>query len=217
MRILLTVAVFAFGFVFGIPMGYVINEFGLFAPKPVQASVSTVIKEMLPIGEWACLAYYYTNVVSDIDQHEILSIPVPGTTKKIIFSYDGVIKLGVDTDGITVEEDAADPVTGEQKLRLIFPPIRALSHEIIDGTFKVYEQSSGIFNPIIIEDSWKKLPRHKREMAQKALTNATKQARISMENQLKGFLERLPAVKEKNYTFEFVWNKIASTTTAPPR
>jgi hypothetical protein len=113
-----------------------------------------------------------------------------------------------------IEEGAADPVTGEQKLRLISPPIRILSHEIIDDTFKVYDQSGGFFNKIKIEDSWKELPRHKHEIDQKALTNAAKQARASMENQLKGFLERLPAVKEKNYIFEFVWNEINST---PPQ
>ncbi|MDR3299443.1 MAG: DUF4230 domain-containing protein, partial [Candidatus Accumulibacter sp.] len=117
MKNLFTITVFVFGLVFGIPAGYVINELGLFAHKSAQASVRTAIKEMLPIGEWACLAYYYTNVVTDVDQREIFGMGIPGTTKKFIFSYDGVIKLGVDTDGIMIEEGAADPVTGEQKLR----------------------------------------------------------------------------------------------------
>jgi hypothetical protein len=225
-RLLATIAAFVLGLVLGI-MADKYALFEMFAPKPIQASATTAIKEMLPIGEYASLAYYYTNVVTDISNNEVLGWGVPFTTKKFIFSYDGVIKLGVDTDGITVEEEAENPVSDGQevrlKLRLMFPPIRVLSHETIDGTFKVYDQSGGFFNSIKIEDAWDSLPRFKRQMAQKALLDAAKQARISMETQIKGFLERLPAVQEKHYTFEFVWTEAAkkpvkpATTTTPAK
>jgi hypothetical protein len=221
MKILLTIAVFVFGLVFGIPAGYVINEFGLFSPKSVQAPATTVIKDMLPIGEWASLSYYYTKVVHESDQKVLLGWGVPGTTKELLYSYDGIIKLGVDANKITVEEITTDekaenPVTDGQepilKLRIILPPIRVLSHEIKNDSVVFYIQSGGLLNHIKMEDVFSSLSKHMPDVEQKALTtDLANQARISMGNQLKSLLERLPSVKEKNYAYEFVWNKTVST------
>jgi hypothetical protein len=210
-------------FVLAFALGVVTDKYALlaiFTPKPVQAPAATFIKEMRHIAEWASLTYYYTDVVAKSDQKEFLWMGVPGTAKKFIFRYDGVIKLGVDAskitvEEITVEEQAENPVNGEQeprsKLRIILPPMQVLSHETKNDTVAFLDQSSGIFTSIKLEEPFNSLSENTPAVEQKALTRGAEQARISMENQLTSFLEYMPAVKEKHYIYEFVWTEAATT------
>jgi hypothetical protein len=66
-------------------------------------SVHTVVKDVLPVGEFASLAYHYTSVVKNVNSKDINGWNIPFTTRKYIFTYDGTMKLGIDCGKIQVE------------------------------------------------------------------------------------------------------------------
>ena len=89
------------------------------------------------------MEYHYTNA----DKQEYDNKNLPFTRNSFIFSYDGVIKYGVDVSqvGITVN-GIAKIVTVE------IPRAKIISHEIPEEGFRVLYESSGPFNRIKIDD-----------------------------------------------------------------
>ncbi|MDR1505497.1 MAG: DUF4230 domain-containing protein [Treponema sp.] len=189
-------------------VGYLLGgrQLGLPLPESVtgpQVSAHTVVKEVLPVGEYASLAYHYTSVVRDISSKDINGWNIPFTTRKYIFTYDGVMKLGIDGTRIRVEEVPLS--AGGPEIRVILPPVRILSHEIIDGSIEVFEQSQTIFNEIKIEDAFRVTADRKREMEDKALLGgAVDDAKASLEQQFGSLLRGIPGIKG-NYGVVFVW------------
>ena len=196
-----------------------INPLPLITEKS-DVSAHTVVMEVLPIGEYASLAYNYTSVVKDINAKDIKGWTIPFTTRKYIFTYDGKIKLGIDGKQIRVEEpvseesgsvQAANPGAGLEKtlpvIRIFLPPIKILSHEVMEDSIEVFEQSQTIFNQIQIADAFKVTADRKQEMEEKVMAGgAVKDAEASLEQQLGALIKSLPEIKEK-YDLEFIWNK----------
>jgi hypothetical protein len=174
-------------------------------------SVHTIVKDILPIGEYASLVYHYTSVVKDINTKDINGWAIPFTTRKYIFTYDGKMKLGIDGTKVRVEEAAPGPEENALPvIRIIFPPIMILSHEIMDDSIEVFEQSQTIFNEIKIQDAFKVTAERKREMEEKVMAgDAVKEARISLEQQFGAFLKALPGILD-NYVLVFVWQSAAA-------
>ncbi|GHV84479.1 hypothetical protein AGMMS50230_00870 [Spirochaetia bacterium] len=165
-----------------------------------EVSAHTVLKEVLPIGEYASLAYHYTSVVKDVNSRDIKGVTIPFTTRKYIFTYDGIMKLGIDGSLIRVETAGA-----ETAIRILLPPIKILSHEIIDNSIEVFEQSQTIFNQIKIEDAFKVTADRKRELEEKVMTSSVvEEAKVSAEQQFGALFKALPGIKEK-YDLVFVW------------
>ena len=164
-----------------------------------EISTHTVVKEILPVGEYASLVYRYTSVVKNVSAKDLNGWEIPFTTKKYIFTYTGAIKLGVDGTQIQVEKEAG-PV-----IRIILPPIKILSHEIIDNSVEVFEQSQTIFNEIKIAEAFKVTTDRKREMEEKVMASSViKEAQDSMEQQLGALIKGLPAIQNR-YEILFVW------------
>ena len=191
-----------------------------------DVSAHTVVMEALPIGEYASLAYHYTSVVKDINSKDIKGWTIPFTTRKYIFTFDGKIKLGIDGRLIRVEEieqeeadstNAADsPSAGTETssanrlpvILIILPPIKILSHEVMDDSIEIFDQSQTIFNEIKIADAFKVTADRKRELEEKVMAGTVvKDAEASLEQQLGALLRSLPGIKEK-YEVEFVWQEL---------
>ncbi|MDR2143269.1 MAG: DUF4230 domain-containing protein, partial [Treponema sp.] len=128
---------------------------------------------------------------------------IPFTTRKYIFTYDGIMKLGIDGTMIRVEEV---PDSAESPLiRIILPPIRILSHEIDDESVEVFEQSQTIFNEIKIEEAFRVTAERKREMEEKVLdSTAVDEAKSSLEQQFGSLFGGIPGIKG-SYDLAFVW------------
>ena len=163
-----------------------------------EISTHTVVKEVLPIGEYASLVYRYTSVVKTISAKDLGGWEIPFTTKKYIFTYDGVIKLGIDGTQIQVEKETGSSI------RILLPPIKILSHQILDNSIEVFEQSQSIFNEIKIAETFTITAGRKNEMEKKVLNSSVvKEAQTSMEQQLGALLKGLPGIQ--NYELVFVW------------
>jgi hypothetical protein len=174
-----------------------------------EISAQTIIKEVLPIGEYASLAYHYTSVVKDINSKDINGWTIPFTTRKYIFTYNGTMKLGIDGTKIHIEEKAAE--NGLPVIVVTLPPIKILSHEIIDNSIEVFEQSQTIFNEIDIQDAFMVTAERKREMETSVMGgDAVKDARASTEQQLGVLLRSLPGIRGV-YEIEFVWQDGAAS------
>ncbi|MDR0599239.1 MAG: DUF4230 domain-containing protein [Treponema sp.] len=199
-------------------------------------SAHTVIKEVLPIGEYATLAYHYTSVVKDVNTKDIRGWNIPFTTRKYIFTYDGAIKLGIDGSRIQVEgagageppeaggekapgaaspgsaggeHPGAESPAGRPVIRVIFPPIIILSHEIYEDSIEVFEQSQTIFNEIKLEEAFKVTADRKRELEEKVMAGgAVKEAQASAEQQFGLLLGNLPGIRGI-YDIAFVWRDSA--------
>ena len=163
-----------------------------------EISTHTVVKEVLPIGEYASLVYRYTSVVKTINTKDLSGWEIPFTTKKYIFTYDGIIKLGVDGTQIQVEQETVSSI------RILLPPIKILSHEIADNSVEVFEQSQTIFNEIKIAETFTITADRKYAMGRKVMASSVvKEAQKSMEQQLGALLKGLPGLQ--NYEIIFVW------------
>ncbi|MDR2314032.1 MAG: DUF4230 domain-containing protein [Spirochaetaceae bacterium] len=193
------------------------KDLAFFNSKPAagktEISAHTVLKEVLPIGEYASLAYHYTSVIKDINSLDIRGWTIPFTTRKYIFTYDGTMKLGIDGSKIRVAEEAESapgttpPGGGLPLIRIVLPPVRILSHQIDDKSLEVFEQSQTIFNEIKIQDAFRVTADKKRELEEKVMaSNVVSEARISAEQQFGALLRNLPGIRGR-YDIVFVWEE----------
>jgi len=172
-----------------------------------ETSVHTIAKEILPIGEFASLAYHYTSVVKDVNTKDINGWNIPFTTRKYIFTYDGTMKLGIDGTQIAVE-DGEKAESGLPVIRVVLPPIKILTHEIADNSIEVFEQSQTIFNEINLQDAFRVTADRKREMEEKVMSDTIiNEARASTEQQFGSLLRALPGIRDR-YDIEFVWQDL---------
>ena len=136
------------------------------------------------IGELATQAAYFTNVQDISKTRTVLGLNVPFTTSKYIFSYDGVIKAGMNFADIDVHED---PLSRTVKITL--PEIRVLSIDIDTDSLKIYDERRNIYSPLNLENVNDSLAEMKREAEQNAIANGLFDgARTNAEVLLRGFL-----------------------------
>jgi hypothetical protein len=124
--------------------------------------VAILQEQILSIGELATVEYDYTNVITMKESLKVKNWKVPGTQKSFIVSYDGTMKLGIDTAGIVV--DASED---SQNIIITVPKAKILSHAIHEKTLKVLDQKSGLFNTVQIEDYAKLATAQKQAMEDK--------------------------------------------------
>lgn len=154
-------------------------------------------EQIANISELAVLEYRYTNVGKFEDQVNFYGWEVPFTTKSFILVYDGSMKLGINGSEVALE------VAG-QEIRIKLPPVKILSHEIMEDTLVVMDQTHNVFNQLQIEDYTGFAVDQKIEMEEKArerglFTDALERA----EAQIGDFLRLLPGIGEE-YTIVFI-------------
>ncbi len=142
------------------------------------------------LRELASVEYHYTNMGRFEDQLDFYGWKVPFTTKAFIVSYDGVIKAGVDMSGAEVAVEGAS-------VTVKLPAGRILSHEILEDSIEVFDESKNIFNPISISDYTGFTADQKAVMEENAtgrglLTGADEKARAAVE----AFLDLLPGLED---------------------
>ena len=150
------------------------------------------------IGELATQAAYFTNVQDISKTRTVLGLNVPFTTSKYIFSYDGVIKAGMDFADIDVHED---PLSHTVKVTL--PEVRVLSIDIDTDSLKIYDERRNIYSPLNLDNVNDSLAEMKREAEQNAIANGLfNGARTNAEVLLRGFLAS--AYDPEQWRIEFI-------------
>ena len=158
-----------------------------------EISGETIRSGMTDIGELATEEYWFTQVQtydsSKSAQIFDLTFDLPLTRNKFVYSYDGVIKAGVDFAAASVEVDNA-----LRRVTVTLPKARILSSEIDYDSFELYDEQKSIFNPLSVRDvnkSNSELLRsaEKDAIAKGVLTRADENAETLVVNFLRGAFE----------------------------
>ena len=149
------------------------------------------------IGELATQAAY-TTIVEDTDvSRELFGVSIPFTQSKLIYSYDVVVKAGLDFDQVKW-------TVSENKIKVEMPEIRILSSEIQFDSFQTYYENESIFRPVKIDENNQAI----QEMVKKAETTAVENgllenARENAEMMIKGFIYQNFDSEEYQVTFAY--------------
>lgn len=149
-------------------------------------------QQLYTIQELSVVEYHYTNMGKFENQVDFYGWEVPFTTKRFILSYDGTIKAGMDLKEAKVDVDNA-----AHRVTILLPKSEILSHEILEDSIEVFDETKNIFNHITIEDYTGFTLEQKQVIEQKAmeeglLTLADEKAKEAVET----FLAFLPGMEE---------------------
>lgn len=110
-------------------------------------NITQLKQQIVSIGELATLEYNYTTLITMKDSHSIKGWNIPLTQKSYIIAVDGTMKIGIDVSDVSV--DASEDT---KTISITIPKAKILSHELHEDSMEVLEESSGLFNPVSIED-----------------------------------------------------------------
>ena len=151
------------------------------------------------IGELATQAGYFTNVQTISDSRELFGITMPFTQKRYVYSYDGVVKAGINFEQVNLSLDAQT-----RTVTVTLPHARILSITVDENSFQVYDETKNIFNTLKIGDHNQAMIAMKQEITEKAtangiLTNAEANAELLITGFLRG------TYPEDQYTIVYNW------------
>ncbi len=175
---------------------------GVFTAKSGKKITSRTVEFGLRnIGELATQAGYFTNVQTISGSRDIFGVTVPFTQSKYVYSYDGVVKAGVDFREITVSLD--EPA---KTLTVSLPAARILDVNVDEDSLVVYDESKNIFSPLKMNDIKDSITALKEEVRQKAVDNGIlRNAESNAETLIKGFLQG--AFSQDAYAIRFEWRQ----------
>src|SRR5699024_8496694 len=153
--------------------------------------------ELRNIGALVTPSGYYTNVQVIKSSRQLFGVDIPLTQSQFIFSYDGVVKAGVDFADIGIEVREA-----EHRVTVTLPEVKVLSNEIDLDSLEIYDESNNIVHPLDIDDINISLIEMQEESEQKAIEDGLlESARDNAEALLRGMLAGF--YDTQRYTIEF--------------
>lgn len=117
-------------------------------------------KRIISLGELSTIEYYYQNILKYVDTKELKGIKLPFTTKSLFILYEGYVKAGVDLRDITIE------IHSEDHIALHLKSADFTNNVINEESVKVYDERSGLFNPLKVEEVFQFLDREKIKLQQ---------------------------------------------------
>ena len=153
-----------------------------------------VMGQLTEIAEWSVMDFKYSNVEKITDSKEIKNLKdglkIPFTSKTIVMTYDGDIKIGVDADKITVDVEKSGLKVKAVKVGL--PPMKITANDIDRDTIKYPLEKNNILNGIKNEDHVKLEEKGKETMAAEVEKNGTmEKAREKLKGDISAYLTAL--------------------------
>ena len=127
---------------------------------------SAILQGIQNVNELATVRERFQSIVSFSDgkQMPFLDFCLPGTTRKFIMRYAGVIVCGNDLSKLNISERFA-----VNRVRVVVPRSRILDIYADIQSFEVYDQQAGLFTSIRLEDQNREVTADLEEMRQNAL------------------------------------------------
>ena len=152
---------------------------------PGRSSPRVEAFELKNIGELATQAGYFT-IVQTIELSRKVLITIPGSTETYVFSYDGIVKAGMDFADIDVKVDDR-----AHQIRIRLPEIRILSVELDEDSFQQYSGGGNLLSqltPAEVNEGREKVKEKARETAinNGILENARENAQVLIREFLSG-------------------------------
>lgn len=113
----------------------------------VTITGETIRDGLKDIGELATEEYFFTRVENYDNTKSINNFKIPFTRSKFVYSYDGMVKAGIDFADISVEKDDLKKI-----ITITIPKSRILDCSIDTDTFKLYDEKNSAFNQFSITD-----------------------------------------------------------------
>lgn len=109
----------------------------------------TILSGIESVSELATIRENFQSIVTFEDGKKIpfLNVNFPGTTKKFMLKYCGTVVCGCDLSKAQVSERYDN-----DKVKIILPHSQVLDVYADIHSFEVYDQSSGIFTSVRLED-----------------------------------------------------------------
>lgn len=158
------------------------EDHGLIVDTTTQLTGETIRDGLCDIGELATEEYFFTRVETYDSSKNISGFKVPFTTSRFVYSYDGVVKAGIDFTSIEVEKDDL-----KKTITVTLPASEILDCSIDPETFELYDEKNSVFNPVSItdyNDSLEEMAEAAREdaLAKGVLERADSNAQILIKN-----------------------------------
>ncbi len=144
----------------------------------------TVEMRLSDIGELVTQAGYFTNVQTISGSRELFGIEMPFTQSRYIYSYDGIIRAGMDFSDVKLDVSELT-----HKIYVTLPEVRIISVDLDESSLKVYDQQDSIFTPLKVETMNESMITMKDQARISAVENGIlKNAEENARQLLKGFL-----------------------------
>ena len=164
--------------------------------NPLASEQKTTRLGFEDMGELATQAAYCTEVNVTEGARELFGLTIPFTQSKYVYSYDVVIKAGLDFGDI-------DWTVGGDTITVRLPETRILSSEIDLDSFRVYVENESIFRRISLEENNEALKALQASAQENAVANGLlDNARANAETILTGFFAGEYDLSQ--YTLRFV-------------
>lgn len=148
------------------------------------------------IGELATQEARCTEVNVTDQSKKLFGIKIPFTQSKYIYSYDVVVKAGIDFNKITWS-------VKDKTITVKMPESKILSCELDMDSFKVYHEEESIFTPIKLADNNDALKMLIENAKQDAVANGLlENAESNAETILRGFFANVYDLQK--YKIEFI-------------
>lgn len=153
--------------------------------EEVEITSEMIAEELQAIGELATYEYLFTEVVSSSNTKTINGkFNSPFTTTSYVFSYDGVIKAGIDFTEIVVEKN-----DNAKRITVYLPNAEILSCDLDMDSFKIYDEKTSVFNKLTLSDVNASLVELEDSATEKALSrDILKKATDNAEKMIAQFL-----------------------------
>lgn len=173
-------------------------------PLPIEEEAVTLTVDNLeeiiqPASDLVSLKYFYTDAGTYESTLEAFGQKIPLTTDKVVFTYDGVISVGVDLSMVTFE------INNEvQTITVTLPEVKLLSNDIDASSFEYPHVSDSVFNKTEMQDYTSMIATLKEEKEAEIMNNAEfmNSARKNAEQILSEFLQASPLTQEYIIVFK---------------
>ena len=121
---------------------------GLYFGKSLSSESRITKLGFKDMGELATQAAYCTMVEDTEAARDLFGVEIPFTQSRLIYSYDVIVRAGLDFEQIEWSVDEPNKVI-EVKL----PEIKVLNSELVTESFKLYLEDESIFRRISMEEN----------------------------------------------------------------
>ncbi|MBR3503517.1 MAG: DUF4230 domain-containing protein [Clostridia bacterium] len=176
-----------------------VAAFLFFSGRIGGVSSRTVQFGLRNVGEMATQTGFFTSVGTIKDSRTLFGISIPFTQRQCVYSYDGVVKAGVDFADISVSIDRI-----KKEITVTMPAVRIFDIYVDDESLVVYMETRNVVNPIKLDVLSESRVKMKEEVKKTALSNGIlENARKNAEVLVSGFIQGM--FTDENYAITFVW------------
>ena len=149
------------------------------------------------IGELDTQVAYCTVVDVIDDPREIFGVEVPFTKSKYIYSYDVVVKAGLDFEKMDWKETGG-------KIKVKMPEVNVTDSYIDEKSGRIYHEEESIFSPITLEEQMLARAELVETGVNDAIANGLfDKAKENAEKMLASFFKQHDEYKDKEIVFEW--------------